>query len=58
MVAEGVRASRAACWLAEKFSVHAPIFQEMNAVVHEGRAPADAFRGLLRLMPAKEDEAG
>ena len=40
VVAEGVRASRAACWLAEKFGVHAPIFQEMNAVVHEGRGPA------------------
>jgi len=27
-------------------------------VVHEGRAPTEAFRGLLRIRPAKEDEAG
>jgi hypothetical protein len=26
--------------------------------VHQGKKPTEAFRGLLRMRPAKEDEAG
>jgi glycerol-3-phosphate dehydrogenase (NAD(P)+) len=58
MVMEGVRASRAACCLAEKFGVDAPIIREINAVVNEGRTPQEAFRGLRGVTPAREDEAG
>jgi len=58
MVVEGIRTSRAVCGLADKLGADVPIFREINAVVHEGRAPTEAFRGLLRIRPAKEDEAG
>jgi glycerol-3-phosphate dehydrogenase (NAD(P)+) len=58
MVMEGVRASRTACCLAEKFGVDAPIIREINAVVNEGRTPQEAFRGVSRVTPAREDEAG
>ena len=58
VVVEGVRTSRVACQLAERFGVDAPIFREINAVVNEGRTSNEAFRGLLHIKPAKEDEAG
>ncbi|MGW0996364.1 NAD(P)H-dependent glycerol-3-phosphate dehydrogenase [Streptomyces sp. NPDC002523] len=58
MVTEGVRASRAAYELTQKFGVDAPIIREIHAVVYEGKTPGAAFQGLLRLLPATEDEAG
>ena len=36
----------------------APIFREINGVVNERRTSEEAFRGLLHIKPAKEDEAG
>jgi glycerol-3-phosphate dehydrogenase (NAD(P)+) len=58
MVTEGVRASRAAYELTQKFGVDAPIIREIHAVVNRGKTPQEAFRGLLHLMPATEGEAG
>ncbi|MEV7188196.1 NAD(P)H-dependent glycerol-3-phosphate dehydrogenase [Kitasatospora sp. NPDC093102] len=58
MVTEGVRASRAAYELAATFGVDTPVIREINAVVNGGRAPGEAFRGLLRVTPATEEEAG
>jgi len=58
VVAEGIRTSRVACQLAGQFGVDAPIFREINGVVNEGRTSEEAFRGLLHIRPAKEDEAG
>jgi glycerol-3-phosphate dehydrogenase (NAD(P)+) len=58
MVMEGVRASAAACRLAEEFGVDAPIVREVNAVVSEGKTAREAFRGLLRVTPESEEVAG
>jgi len=58
MVMEGVRAAGAACCLAEKLGVDAPIIREISAVVNEGRTPQEALEGLSRVAPAREDEAG
>ncbi|MFF3877806.1 NAD(P)H-dependent glycerol-3-phosphate dehydrogenase [Streptomyces sp. NPDC001978] len=58
MVMEGIRASRTACWLAEKLGVDAPIIREIDAVVNEGRTAQEAFRGLLHVRPESENEAG
>ena len=58
MVVEGIRASRAACQLADLYGVDTPIFREVHAVVSEWRTPAEAFRGLAEIEPATEDKAG
>jgi glycerol-3-phosphate dehydrogenase (NAD(P)+) len=48
MVAEGVKTSKVAVELADKYGVDMPIASEVHAVVHEGRSAADAYRGLLK----------
>ncbi|MFD7874183.1 NAD(P)H-dependent glycerol-3-phosphate dehydrogenase [Streptomyces sp. NPDC059766] len=58
MVMEGVRAAAATHWLAQKLGVDAPIVREINAVVSDGRTAREAFRGLLRVIPEQECEAG
>jgi glycerol-3-phosphate dehydrogenase (NAD(P)+) len=58
MVAEGVNTSRVVMELAETHGVEMPIAHEVYMVVHEGRTPADAFRGLLRSRPTNELAAG
>jgi glycerol-3-phosphate dehydrogenase (NAD(P)+) len=54
MVAEGVKTSRVVMELAERHGVEMPIAAEVYAVLNEGRAPRDAFRGLLRTEPTTE----
>lgn len=56
MVAEGVKSCRVVLELAEEYGVEMPIAAEVNAVVHEGRTPQQAFRGLLRIAPTSEAE--
>jgi glycerol-3-phosphate dehydrogenase (NAD(P)+) len=54
MVAEGVKTSRVVMELAEAHDVEMPIAAEVYAVVNQGRAPQEAFRGLLRTQPTTE----
>jgi glycerol-3-phosphate dehydrogenase (NAD(P)+) len=54
MVAEGVKTCRVVMDLADRHGVEMPIAAEVDAVVNDGRSPADAFRGLLRTQPTSE----
>jgi glycerol-3-phosphate dehydrogenase (NAD(P)+) len=47
-VAEGVKTSKVVMTLAEKYGVDMPIAREVYGVVHEGRTPMEAYRGLTR----------
>jgi glycerol-3-phosphate dehydrogenase (NAD(P)+) len=58
MVAEGVKASRVVIELADRYEVDMPIAREVFSIVHEGRSPEDAFRGLLKTRPTTESAAG
>jgi glycerol-3-phosphate dehydrogenase (NAD(P)+) len=58
MVAEGVKTSRVVMELAARHELDLPIAREVYEVVNEGRAPQDAFRGLLRTTPTTELAAG
>jgi glycerol-3-phosphate dehydrogenase (NAD(P)+) len=48
MVAEGIKTSKVVVEVAERYGVEMPIAQEIYRVIHEGRKPTDAYRGLLR----------
>ncbi len=54
MVAEGIKTSRVVMELAERHDVEMPIAREVFGVVHEGRTPEDAYRGLFRTRPTTE----
>jgi glycerol-3-phosphate dehydrogenase (NAD(P)+) len=54
MVAEGIRTTSAAIRLAERFGVEMPITTEMQAVLNEGRSPAEAIRRLMGRTPRGE----
>ena len=56
MVAEGVKTCRVVMELAERYDIDLPIAREVFGVVHEGRTPLQAYRGLIRHKPG--DEAG
>lgn len=58
MVAEGVKTCRVVMELAERYGVEMPIAKEVYGVVHEGRTPLQAYRGLVRRRPGTEDEPG
>jgi glycerol-3-phosphate dehydrogenase (NAD(P)+) len=58
MVAEGVRTSRVVVELARQYGEEMPIATEVSLIVHEGRSPMEAFRGLLRRRPTHELAAG
>jgi glycerol-3-phosphate dehydrogenase (NAD(P)+) len=47
MVAEGVGTTAAALSLARRHGVEMPIAEQMDAVLHQGRAPRDAIRELM-----------
>lgn len=47
MVAEGVFTTRAAVQLAQTHSIEMPITEQINAVLHEGKAPRDAIHELM-----------
>ena len=58
-VAEGVKTARTVMELAAEHRVEMVISAEVDAVVNEGQPPREAFRGLLRMLPAHElHEAG
>ncbi len=48
MVVEGVYSAKAAAALAEKYEVSMPIVQEVNAVLFEGKNPAEAVDDLMQ----------
>jgi glycerol-3-phosphate dehydrogenase (NAD(P)+) len=54
MVAEGVGTTSATMALARKHNVDMPITEQMNAVLHEGRAPGTAIRELMERRLTKE----
>jgi len=54
MVAEGVGTTSATMALARKHNVDMPITEQMNAVLHEGRAPSTAIRELMERRLTKE----
>ena len=47
MVVEGVYSAKAAKALSEKYQVSMPIVAEVNAVLFEGKDPADAVDDLM-----------
>ena len=47
MVAEGVGTTAATLALARKHGVEMPIAEQMDAILHRGRAPRDAIRELM-----------
>jgi glycerol-3-phosphate dehydrogenase (NAD(P)+) len=53
-VAEGVRSTTAALGLAKRHHVEMPITEQMNAVLHHGKNPADAIRDLMT-RPGKDE---
>jgi glycerol-3-phosphate dehydrogenase (NAD(P)+) len=46
-VAEGIRCTTAALGLARRHEIEMPITREMQAILHEGRAPLDAIHTLM-----------
>ena len=47
MVAEGVLTTKAAVGLAQKYSVEMPITEQIDALLHRGKAPRDAIHELM-----------
>jgi len=56
MVAEGVKAAAVVMELAAEYDVDLPICSEVEAVCHQGRSAAEAYRGLLRPETGAEQE--
>jgi glycerol-3-phosphate dehydrogenase (NAD(P)+) len=57
-VAEGVKTCRVVVDLAREYGVEMPIAREVYEVVHEGKSPQEAFRGLLRRPLGSEASPG
>lgn len=57
-VAEGIRTTRSACELADRYGVDMPITREVYATLFEGKQPKAAIRDLMQRAPRPElDEA-
>jgi glycerol-3-phosphate dehydrogenase (NAD(P)+) len=54
-VAEGVKTAEAVHALAARHEVEMPIAEQVYAIVHEGRRPADALRALMLRDPKPEE---
>lgn len=54
-VAEGVKTAQAAHALATQHGVEMPIAEQVHAIVHEGRDPAEALRTLMTRDPKPEE---
>jgi glycerol-3-phosphate dehydrogenase (NAD(P)+) len=54
-VAEGVKTAEAVHALAARHGVEMPISEQVYAIVHEGRSPADALRALMTRDPKPEE---
>jgi glycerol-3-phosphate dehydrogenase (NAD(P)+) len=57
-VAEGVKSCGPIYELAQSLGIEVPIITEVHKVIHEGRSPQAAFRGLLRRGARSEAEPG
>ena len=57
MVVEGVYSAKAAEKLAEKYDVSMPIVDEVNAVLFDGKSPADAVNDLMMRESRSENHA-
>jgi glycerol-3-phosphate dehydrogenase (NAD(P)+) len=55
-VAEGVRATRSACALADRHGVDMPIARAVHAVLFEGEEPLAAGSGLMERAPRPEHD--
>ena len=53
---EGIGAARDVVRRAQEIEVEMPIAEQVNKVLHEGVAPADAVRTLLTRPPGTESE--
>jgi glycerol-3-phosphate dehydrogenase (NAD(P)+) len=53
-VAEGVQSTAAALGLAARYGVEMPIAEQMNAVLHQNKAPRDAIKDLMS-RPGREE---
>jgi glycerol-3-phosphate dehydrogenase (NAD(P)+) len=58
MVAEGVNTTAIMLALARQHAVDAPIAEEIDAVLHQGRRASGAYRGLRRRKAGHERESG
>jgi glycerol-3-phosphate dehydrogenase (NAD(P)+) len=58
MVAEGVKTAPVVMDLAERYGIEMPISREVHGVVSGDRTPQEAFRGLMRMQPTTELQAG
>ena len=58
MVAEGVKTTASVVELAGRHDVEMPIAEEMYAVLYEGRAAAEAYRGLQQRKAGHERDSG
>jgi glycerol-3-phosphate dehydrogenase (NAD(P)+) len=56
-VAEGVKTARTVMQLAEEYGVEMPIAAEVDAVINDGRHPAEAYRGLRHVAAESEQHA-
>ena len=54
MVAEGVKTARVVVELAREYGVDAPIAEEVDAVVNDGRTALESYAGLGRIAPLSE----
>ncbi|MGQ0843239.1 MAG: NAD(P)H-dependent glycerol-3-phosphate dehydrogenase [Sporichthyaceae bacterium] len=54
MVAEGIKTSAVVVELAAEYGVGVPICEEVHAVLHQGRSPVQAYRGLRRTAAGSE----
>ena len=57
MVVEGVYSAKAAAKLAQKYEVSMPIVDEVNAVLFEGKSPAEAVNDLMMRESRSENRA-
>jgi glycerol-3-phosphate dehydrogenase (NAD(P)+) len=57
MVVEGVYSAKAAAKLAEKYGVSIPIVDEVNAVLFDGKSPAEAVNDLMMRESRSENRA-
>lgn len=57
MVVEGVYSARAAARLAEKYNVSMPIVDEVNAVLFDGKSPAEAVDDLMQRESRSENRS-
>ncbi len=58
MVAEGVPTTRSAFACAREYGLETPVIDQVHAVLYEGRAPAEALRGLFLRDPRPENDEG